>query len=102
MNKSAQSVYRELWNLAGVAVPKATLRHYVVRISEEIQTLEREDAEAEVPPSEADSGRDRRHRNSDAGREVEGATGKQADCAAKTREARPSFASRPKPEPEDR
>ena len=88
MNMSAQSVYRKLRNFAGVAVPKATLRHHVVRISEEIRTLEWEDAEAEPPlvkrilvgfdgtgvPMMA--------------REVEDATSKQADCAAKTREAK--------------
>ena len=79
---------RKLWNLAGVEVPASTLQRHVVRIGEEMQAFEREDAEEAPPPAE------RVLLGIDgtgvpmAAREVEGVAGKQANGAAKTSEAK--------------
>ena len=79
---------RKLKNLAGVEVPASTLQRHVVRIGEEMQAFEREDAEAEAPASK------RVLLGIDgtgvpmAAREVEGVAGKQADGTAKTSEAK--------------
>ena len=43
---------RKLWNLAGAAVSRATLQRHSVRIGEEMQAFEREDAEAASPAAE--------------------------------------------------
>ncbi len=79
---------RKLKNLAGVEVPASTLQRHVVRIGEEMQAFEREDAEAEAPASKRVLPGIDGTGVPMAAREVEGVAGKQADGTAKTSEAK--------------
>ena len=79
---------RKLWNLAGAAVSRATLQRHSVRIGEEMQAFEREDAEAASPAAERVLPGIDGTGVPMAAREVEGVAGKQADGTAKTREAK--------------
>ena len=79
---------RKLWNLAGVTVSRATLQRHSVRIGEEMQAFEREDAEAASPAAERVIPGIDGAGVPMAAREVEGVAGKQADGTAKTSEAK--------------
>ena len=79
---------RKLRNLAGAAVSRATLQRHSVRIGEEMQAFEREDAEAASPAAERVLPGIDGTGIPMAAREVEGVAGKQADGTAKTREAK--------------
>ena len=46
---SYEEAVRKLGNLAGMTVSKATLQRHSIRIGEEMQAFEREDAEASPP-----------------------------------------------------
>ena len=85
---SYEAASRKLGNLAGVGVPKTTLRRCSMRIGQDVQAFEREDAEAETPaPDRIVVGVDGTGVPMRAS-EVEGVAGKQADGTAKTREAK--------------
>ena len=49
---SYETASRKLRNLAGVDIPKTTLRNHSMRIGQEVQAFEREDAEAEPPAAD--------------------------------------------------
>ena len=85
---SYEEARRKLRNLAGVTVSRATLQRHATRIGEEMQTFEREDAEAAAPAAERVLPGIDGTGVPMAAREVEGVAGKQADGAAKTREAK--------------
>ena len=85
---SYEEARRKLWNLAGVTVSRATLQRHSVRIGEEMQAFEREDAEAASPAAERVILEIDGTGVPMAAREVEGVAGKQADGTAKTREAK--------------
>ena len=78
---------RKLKNLSGVEVSASTLQRHAVRIGGEIQAFERADAEASPAAERVILGIDGTGVPM-AAREVEGVAGKQADGAAKTREAK--------------
>ena len=78
---------RKLRNLVGVDVPKTTLLRHVAGLGEEMQAFERADAEAPPAAERVLPGIDGAGVPM-AAREVEGVAGKQADGAAKTREAK--------------